>query len=162
MATRPVSAAGMRELFAQNSGHVLLALVAFRHDDLSEPVRIVNDMQSLTYGGNNYIGLPFQLTLPTDTEDEIPAIQMTVDNVDRQLVELLRTPESPPGVDIEVVRVDEAGTVTSELGPLDFSLLDAKITAAKVTLKIGYLIDVLNEPATGQIFNPSLAPGLFR
>tara|TARA_A100000171_G_scaffold28305_3_gene26442 strand:+ start:2717 stop:3202 length:486 start_codon:yes stop_codon:yes gene_type:complete len=160
--TRAISASGLRELFAQESGHVLLAAVTFDHADLDDPVRLVNDMQSLQHNGTTYLGLPFELTLPPDSEDEIPTLQMKLDNVDRSLVTLLRSVEGPPAVDVEIVRVDPQGATTSELGPLPFSLLDSRFGATSVTLKIGYLTDVLNEPATREIFNPSVAPGLFR
>ncbi|MFP1683332.1 DUF1833 family protein [Alloalcanivorax sp. C16-1] len=159
---RPISAAGLRELFARESAHVLLAAVTFDHEMLAEPVRLVNDMQALQHNGQTYMALPFELTLPPDSEDEVPALQLKIDNVDRSLAAILRSVTDPPSVDVEILRVDEAGTVTSEMGPLSFSLLDASIGAAAVTLKIGYLVDVLNEPATKEIFNPSLAPGLFR
>lgn len=160
--TRAISATGLRELFVQESGHVLLAAVTFDHDDLDDPVRLVNDMRPLQHNGSTYTGLPFEVTLPPDSEDEIPTLQMKLDNVDRLLVTLLRSVEGPPSVGVEIVRVDPQGTVTSELGPLPFSLLDSQFGATSVTLKIGYLTDVLNEPATREIFNPSLAPGLFR
>lgn len=160
MTTRTITADGLRELFAQHSGSVMLALVTFDHSTLPEPVRLVNDTRSLEYGGNTYIALPFELDLPDDVEDKVPSIELKVDNVDRRMVQLLRSVSDPPDVTIEIVRVSN-GMVTGELGPLDFSLLDASITAETVTLQIGYAVDILNEPATQHIFNPGTAPALF-
>lgn len=160
MATRNISAEGLRELFAQHSGSVMLAIATFHHATLPEPIRLVNDTRALEYGDNSYIALPFQLDLPDDVEDKVPNIELKVDNVDRRLVQLLRSVSDPPDVTIEIVRVSD-NAVTGELGPLDFSLLDAKIGAQTVTLQIGYAVDILNEPATQHIFNPGTAPALF-
>lgn len=159
---RAISADGLRELFAQNSGHALLVLATFDHPDLPEPIRLVNDVQGLDYDGHAYIGLPFEASMPTDAEDDIPTVQMRVDNVDQTLIELLRSISAPADVVLEVVRVAPNRVITTEIGPLDFSLLDSRATDTTVTLKIGYLIDLLNAQATSEIFSSSLAPGLFK
>lgn len=160
MTVRNISAEGLRELFAQNSGAVMLTLLTFSHATLPTPIRLVNDRRPLTYGGQSYIALPFEMTLPDDLEERIPSVEVKIDNVGRELVTLLRSTSEIVAVDVEVVRVQN-GVVTSELGPLDFSLLDAKITPQTITLSIGYAIDILNEQATKEIFNPGTAPALF-
>ncbi|USZ48140.1 DUF1833 family protein [Halomonas sp. DN3] len=160
MAVRSISADTMRELFAQNSGAMMLACVQFTHAQMSEPARIVNNTENIQFNGQTYIGLPFELTLPSDTEERIPTVEMRVDNVDRTLVDLLRSVDSPPGVRLDIVRV-QGGAVTPEIGPLDFVLLNSDIGVDVVTLSIGYAMDILNEPAVAEIFNPGLAPGLF-
>lgn len=160
--SRTISPAGLRELFAQHSGHVLLTLLTVSHATLPEPLRLVNDRRSLEHDGHTWTALPFELVLPADTEDEIPHVELRIDNVGRVLTELLRTVAEPVDVELSVVRVAPDGSVTPELGPLDFSLLDAQIRTDVITARLGYEIDVLNEPATREIFNPSLAPGLFK
>ena len=160
MTVRNISAEGLRELFAQNSGAVMLTLLTFSHATLPTPIRLVNDRRPLTYG-QSYIALPFEMTLPDDLEERIPNVEVKIDNIGRELVTLLRSTSEIVAVDVEVVRVQN-GTVTSELGPLDFSLLDAKITPQTITLSIGYAIDILNEQATKEIFNPGTAPALFQ
>lgn len=166
--SRTITAEGLRELFAQSSGHLLLALLTFEHASLPEPIRLVNDRIPLEFDGHTHQPLPYELVLPADLEDQIPHVEIRIDNVSQLLVELLRSQLEPVDVVLDIVRVappaigSQQRGVFRELGPLDFSLLDAQITPAVITLRLGYLIDVLNMPATQHIMNPSLAPGLYR
>lgn len=166
--SRAISAEGLRELFAQESGHLMLALLTIPHATLPEPIRLVNDRAALEYEGHTYQPLPFELTLPADLEDQIPHIELRIDNIGRALVELLRSQLEPVEVVVDLVRVappaigSTAREVVREMGPLDFSLLDVQIGPAVITARLGYVIDILNTAATQHIMNPSLAPGLFR
>lgn len=160
--SRTISPDALRELFAQHSDHVLLTLLTISHVTLSDPLRLVNDRRNLEYGDHTWTALPFELVLPADTEEEIPYVELRIDNIGRVLTELLRSVAEPVNVELSVVRVAPDGSVTPELGPFDFSLLDAQIRPDVITARLGYEIDVLNEPATREIFNPSLAPGLFK
>lgn len=161
MAVRNLSAAALRELFAQHSGVPMFACVTFTHATLNEPARIINNTESLTYNGNVYTALPFEMTLPDDVEDRVPSLEIRIDNVERTLIELLRTVvDDLPAVQIEIVRVQNGG-VHREIGPLSFSLMSHEIDVDTVTLQVGLALDILNEPATQEILNPGLAPGLF-
>lgn len=161
MSIRTLSASAVRELFAQHSGAVLLACVTFDHPTMDTPARVVNNAEDITFDGHLYRGLPFELSLPDDVEDRVPNLEIRIDNVERTLIELLRTVVSElPSVVIDIVRVQD-GIVTREIGPLSFSLIGHEITVDSVTLTVGHAIDILNEPATQEIFNPGLAPGLF-
>lgn len=161
MSIRNISAEGLRDLFDQHTGSAMFALVSFYEPNGTMYARVVNNTENITHNGAEYIGLPFELTLPNSSDEQIPQLTLKVSNVDRTLVELLRGVEEPPNVAIEVVRVTLAGNVTTELGPMDMSLLSADISAASVSLTIGYQDDILNSPATGDIFNPGTSPALF-
>ena len=159
--SRTITADGLRELFAQDSGQPLLPLLTITHDTLPEPIRVVSDRQALTFAGQSYQPFSFELTLPVDTEDETPHVQVTMDNVGRELVRLLRLVLDPVAFQLDIVRVAPDG-VHREMGPLDFSLLAApQISASTITLNLGYVIDVLNMPATQDVMNHGVAPGLF-
>lgn len=161
MAVRSISAEGLRDLFAQHTDSVMLALVSFYEPDSTNYARVVNNTEAIEHNGASYIGLPFQLSLPSSSDEQVPQLTMTVDNVERTLVELLRSVDEPPSVSIEVIRVNRQGVTTSELGPMEFSLLGTDITPESVILQIGYANDILNSPATGDIFNPGTAPAMF-
>lgn len=161
MTVRNISAGAMRELFAQHSGAAMLACLTFDHPSMTTPARIVNNTENITFNGNTYSALPFELTLPDDIEDKIPSLEIRIDNVERTLVDLLRSVvDDLPAVTVDIVRV-QGGTVTREIGPLSLSLMQSEINTDAVTLTVGHAIDILNEPATQEIFNPGMAPGLF-
>lgn len=162
MSVRNISAGAMRELFAQHSGAVMLACLTFDHPTMAAPVRVVNNTQDVTHDGQIYTALPFEVTLPDDIEDRVPSLEITIDNVDRTLVELLRTVVTDlPSVQLEIVRAQDY-TTTREIGPLSLSLIGSDINVDTVTLTVGHAIDILGEVATSEIFNPGTAPALFR
>jgi len=161
MAVRPISAEGLRDLFAQHSSSSMFPLVTFYDDDNTVYARVTNNNETIVHYGTEYVSFPFTLKLPSDTEEEVPQLKMTVSNVERSLVDLLRSVVDAPNVTIEVVRVTLQGDVTTELGPLDFSLVGSNMSAESVSLTIGYTNDILNSNATGEIFNPGTAPALF-
>ena len=161
MTVRNISAGAMRELFAEHSGAAMFACLTFDHPTMSAPERVVNNTEDVTYDGQTYTALPFELTLPDDVEDRAPSLEIRIDNVERSLVELLRSVVTDlPSVQLEIVRVQDS-TVTLEIGPLSLSLLSSDINVDVVTLTVGHAIDILNEPGTKEIFNPKTAPGLF-
>ncbi|KFF50452.1 hypothetical protein GY26_01820 [Gammaproteobacteria bacterium MFB021] len=161
MAVRSISAEGLRDIFAQHTASAIFALVTFYSDDTSRYIGVVNNNGPIVHNGVEYIGLPFQFELPSNDDEQVPQLTMTIDNVDRTLVDLLRGITEAPPVTVEVIRVTQAGETATELGPMDFSLLSADTDAAVVVLQIGYTNDILNSPATGEIFNPGTAPALF-
>lgn len=161
MTVRNISAGAMRELFAQHSGAAMFACLTFDHPTMTAPVRVVNNTVDITHNGELYTGLPFEPVLPDDIEDRVPSLEIRIDNVDRQLVEILRTVVTDlPSVLLEIIRV-QGGVTTTEIGPLALSLISSDINVDVVTLTVGHAIDILNEPATSEIFNPGTAPGLF-
>lgn len=156
-----ISADGLRALFAEETGDIFLPLLTITHADLAAPIRVVADTIDMTYGANTYVGLPFELSLPPDTEDRVPEVSLTVDNVDQQIVQAVRTITSPPTVTLEIVRKDNGGVITSELGPMNFRMNSSNYDALKVSATLGYESDFLNEPATIHRFDPVTAPGVF-
>ena len=158
---RAITAVGLAELFAQNSSHAFLCLATFTHATLPTPIRLVNNKAAIVYGGNTFTPLAFDLALAVDAEDQVPSLTLTVDNVDQRFIELIRSITDKPSVKIEVVRVNEAGTVILELGPMDFMLNGSQMDSGKVDLTLGFESDILNQSATQDIFSPSVSPGLF-
>ncbi|MEC8919181.1 MAG: DUF1833 family protein [Pseudomonadota bacterium] len=161
MAVRSISAEGLRDLFAEHTASAMFALVTFYSDDETRYVGVVNNLENVTHNGVEYIGLPFEFELPSNDDEQVPQLTMTIDNVDRALVDLVRSVTEAPPVIVEIIRVTQGGITATELGPMDFSLLNADITAGSVSLQIGYTNDILNSPATGDIFNPGTAPAMF-
>ena len=161
MSIRQISAEGLRDMFAQNTDAAVFALLTFTHPSLSEPERLVNNTESITYDGQEYTGFPFYFTPPAEEEDREAVATVEVSNVDRRLTEVLRSIQGLAGVDIQVVRWKQ-GAVTREMHIPGMYLMSADINAEKASLQISHAFDILNEPATQDILNPGTAPGLYR
>ena len=161
MSIRQISPEGLHDMFAQNTDAAVFCLLTFTHPNISEPIRLVNNNEALTYDGHEYMGFPFEFTPPAEEEDREAVANVEVSNVDRRLVESLRTIQSLAGVDIQVVRWKQ-GAVTREMHIPGMYLMSADINAEKASLQISHAFDILNEPATQEILSPGTAPGLFQ
>ncbi len=114
MSIRQISAEGLRDMFAQNTDAAVFALLTFTHPSLSEPLRLVNNTEAITYDGQSYEAFPFKFTPPAEDEEREAVATVKVSNVDRRLAEVLRQIQGLAGVDIQVVRWKQ-DTVTREM-----------------------------------------------
>jgi hypothetical protein len=154
---RSLSSAAVRALTAQETGEVFLMLVTITHDDIA-PLYFANNTETITSRGHDYLGWPFQVALPDEREDAMPAVQLRIDNIDRRIMESIRGLSTAPAVALEVVLASAPDVV--EAGPFAFTLRGVEYDALTIT---GTLApeDVLNEPAMQFSFTPDLFPGLF-
>lgn len=143
---------------AQETGEVFLVLLTLDHADLAAPIRVVDNNEDIVSGGDTYVAFPFELTLPSDVEGRVPSARLVVDNVDRQIVQAVRSVSSAVDVTIEVILASDPDTI--EAGPFTAKLRNIDYDAAQVS---GDLVfeEVLSQPYPGQSFNPATTPGLF-
>lgn len=157
--SRNVSSLFRSAAFAQETDQVYLVLLKIEHSSLSVPIRVVNNFTNITSNGEEYIGFPFDLELPQDLEDALPSVNLTICNVDRQIVLAIRSLLGPPTMSISVCLASSPDTI--EAGPYLMTLREANYDTMAVT---GTLMseDMLNEAYPGDYFTPSNFPGLFK
>ncbi len=107
--------------------------------------------------GEPFIHFPFRVTLPDDTEEAVRAT-LEIDNVDRQIVQAVRSISSPPTVTLEVVLASTPDVV--EAGPFVFELQGARYDAAVVRGELAFE-PILDLAVPGDVMSPGLFPGLF-
>ena len=156
--SRSLSSTFLEAIYSQETSEVFLLLLEIDHDDLSGPIRVANNYANVTSSGNTYVGFPFELSLPADFEDQLPAITLTICNVDRQVVDAVRTIDGPATADLSVVLASDPDTI--EIGPLSLTLREVSYDALTVSGSL-QPEDLLNEPFPGDIFSPGNYPGLF-
>ena len=144
--------------YAQETDQVFLVILEINHASLAEPIRVVNNYENITSNGNLYVGCPFDIELPGDFEDALPSVTLTVCNVDRQIVEAVRSVTGPPTISIAVVLASSPDSI--EAGPFVMTLRTASYNSLIVS---GTIMpeDVLNEAYPGEYFTPGNFPGLF-
>lgn len=152
-----VSADFREGAFAQETGIAPLFLLEIDHESLSEPIRVVNNQTDIVSNGDTYVGLAFEIDLPSEDGDQA-RVQVRIDNVDRVIVDSLRAATGRPTFTLSVVLADTPDMV--EAGPFAMTLSEADYDAGQVT---GVLVfeDILSEPFPGDSFIPSTHPGLF-
>lgn len=92
--------------FAPETGAMLFFMVTIDHADLSSPIRVVNNNENIDFGGYEYIGYPFELTLPNDIEDQDVIGHLVIDNVSQEIAQAIRSISSAPTVSITLIRYD--------------------------------------------------------
>lgn len=156
--SRTVSSVFRSAAFAQQTDQIYLILVVINHASLAQPIRVVNNFSNITSNGNEYIGCPFDLELPGDSEEALPGASIIICNVDRQIVQAVRSVTGPPTITISVILASSPNTV--EAGPYSMILREANYDTMSVS---GNIVseDVLNESYPGDSFTPGNFPGLF-
>lgn len=156
--SRTLSSAARHGVFAQETGEVYLVILEIDHTDLSVPIRVVNNTEDVVSNGDTYLAFPFNVALPPDTDQGVVSVTLTIDNVDRQIVDALRDVTSPPIVSISVLLASSPNTI--EAGPYNMTVGDADYDALSVNFQLTFE-DILNEPFPALRFNPPQYPGLF-
>ena len=156
--SRTLSQAARQAVNAQETDEVFLLLLTLDHEDLAEPIRVVNNTEDVVSRSDTYIAYPFEIALPDEDPESVARVTLRIDNVDREIVKSLRAISSPLSVGLEVVMAASPDTV--EAGPFNMTLVSAEYDALTVTGDLAFE-DVLNEPFPGASYVPSEYPGLF-
>ncbi len=156
--SRTLSQAAHQAVNAQETDEAFLLLLTIDHDELAEPIRVVNNTEDITSRGDLYIAYPFEIALPGEDPENVARVSLRIDNVDRQIVHSLRSVPAPLAVALEVVLASSPDT--AEAGPFNMTLAAAEYDALVVTGELAFE-DVLNEPFPGRSYIPSEHPGLF-
>lgn len=166
--SRTLSSAFTSAINGQETGEVVIALLTITHPDMSSPlylssdptVRISDDplLYATASRSNSYIFLPFTFTLPDDKSDSTPRVEIVFDNINRQMISLLRSISSPPSVLMEVVLASSPDLVEISLP----SMILSDVTMSDTTISASLVTDhLINEPFPAGAFTPGYFPGLF-
>lgn len=156
---REFSAAARENLLATSANEPFLVLLEITHADLAVPVRVVNDTQNLTSNGIEFIGCPFNVTLPDDVAGQMPQAQLEVDNIGRDLTQWLEYSRGGQGARCRIMQVMRSDPNTIEFD-MTLDLTNMKITNETVSGSLGFE-NMLNRTGTIPTFTPQNAPGLW-
>jgi hypothetical protein len=135
-----------------------LILLEISHADLATPIRVCNDTQDLTSGGNLYVAMPFEFTLPDDSGDN-PRAELVMANVGRELMAPLEAAGGGQGATCRVRVVRRSLPNNYEI---DITVVLGVVIADPLTVRaqLGYDL-LLDWAAVGIRYDPVTAPGLF-
>lgn len=143
---------------ARETGEVFLVLLTLSHPDMMVPVRLVSNTEAITSRGQAFVAFPFDITLPQEGTDSIPEVRLTVDNVDRQIMQMLRSLPSAPDVLIEIVLASSPDVVEYDTGTLKLFRVSYDALSIQGTLSAG---DFLGEPFPAHSFTRTNFSALF-
>lgn len=155
-------------LFAQQSGEVALLLLTITHPSLATPIRLTTDptvrltTDPLLYGttsrGHDYLFVGMEVALPEEQDKSPPSSKLVISNVDRSIIPLIRSINSPAQVQMEGLLVSDLSTVEFTVPALD--IVNVTYDAGQITADL--MMDVFaSEPYPAGNFDPASFPGIF-
>lgn len=119
---RTMSAAALTALGAQQTSEVFLNLldISLTIGGAMQQYHFVNNTQSITRNGLVYTPLGFKVVLPREGE-EVTAATISIDVVDREVIEIMRKAEDIPTVSFIIILASNLDG-DPEAGPFNFQL----------------------------------------
>lgn len=124
--------------------------------------RISETADDIVYGlssrGNNFIFLPLNISLPNEEHGALPHFNITIHDVTRQLIPLIRQFGSSPNVLLELVLSSSPDEVEASFPNFKMSSIsyNANTITADLTIE-----SFAVEPFPQHTFTPAYFPGLF-
>lgn len=153
---RTLSQAALASIHAQETDEVWLVLLTISGTGMTT-IRVVNNTEDVYSRGDTFLAFPFEIQLPGEDADMPPAARLRIDNVDKRIVEAVRSINTPPNVTIEVVLASQPNTV--EIAFTNMTMRSVEYDADSVR---GDLVfeTIFSEPVTYSV-TPNRFPGLF-
>lgn len=155
---RPLSQLARATINAQETGEVFVMLLTLHHDTLQAPIRVCDDNVNLVSRGNTFVAFPFELAIGSDNDETPVRPKLTIQAVDRQIIQAVRRATSPVRCDVEVVLASQPDVV--EIAETGFVLREVTISATTIVGELSY-DDLLNDPYPADEIGPALFPGVF-
>lgn len=128
-----------------------IALFRISHPELEAPLRFSTDNTERlqddpeiygtrsTWGGANPVSEPFlwviaSAVLPGDAEDASATAQIVLENLDSEMVELVRSVTTPPDIDIAIVLESSPDLIEEE--HLGLQIVSCDVNAGEIVLSI--------------------------
>lgn len=156
---RSLSSAARQALFAQQTGEAIIILLTLTEASLPAPIRVCTAGEDVVSNGETYQAFPFEITMPDDTDEAPPTVRLTIDAVDRRIIEAVRAAEGAIAVQMQVVFSSDLDQV--EVMPGEFKLTEVEYSALSVEGTLSYE-DILSEPYPADTFTPAKFPGMPR
>jgi len=153
---RTLSNTALAAMNAQQSGEVWLVLLTISNPGI-ETIRVVNNNEAIVSRGNTYLAFPFEIELPGQDPDSPSSARLRIDNIDKRIVEAVRSISTPPIITIEVVLASQPDTV--EIGYTDLTLRAVEYDVNSVRGELTFE-SIFSEPVTLTI-TPNRFPGMF-
>lgn len=142
-----------------STGDAVLFLLTLTHDSFDAPIRVVNDRTDVVSNGNTFTAMAFDLTLAVDDSKTLPAMTLTMDNVDRSIIREIRELPSPPEFLVQVILASNPDQV--EIGFPEMSVSTIQYDAMTIRTQV-VVSDMLNMKYPRGSCTPASNPGLYQ
>jgi hypothetical protein len=156
--SRSLSTLMQQSIYSAETGDAFIILLTLSHADLATPVCVTSDAVTTVSNGTSFLPFPFDLVLPNDLDVKSYRAKLVIDNIDRSIVQAVRSLATAPTILIQIVRAAAPNVIEAQF--VDFKLTNVSYDAYRVTGDLT-VEDFTAEPYPAAIFSPGLFPGLF-
>ncbi len=141
---------------------VWLFLVDISHDSFDDTIRLCNNEETVTSNNDLYLPTGIQVSLPDESADEMPSVNMLIADVDKTILTKLRgVPIQNSPRPVVTIRLVMAITPDSpEAGPFRFELEQHTRSKEGLVFKLG-VENILRKAFPGLNVLPQFYPNLF-
>lgn len=156
---KPLSSSLKANLNTITSDEHPLILLEITHEDLSIPLRVVNDKKEVISQGEAFIPCPFELVLPDENEGQLPRASIKITNVGRALTYWIERSMGAMGAEIKIIIIQRSNPNLHEWS-ITMGMSNVVMDIENVTASLDFR-DILNLPAVPIIYNVAKSPGLY-
>ena len=138
--------------YAPETDDVWLLLVVLEHPDLTDPIRVANNLEDVVSNGETFTACPFDFTLPSSLEDSSPRARIRLPNVSKEVIKAVREIDSPASISFMIVLGENPDLVEFEYRGM--TLTEVTADAGTISGDVGFE-DIRLEPFPSHGFNPS-------
>lgn len=128
---RTVSADVQRELYLPQTSYCFLPLAKIDSTELVSPVYLVSNNEDIVSNGITYLKCQFEFTPPAEVDGTPQNASISLDGVDRSIIEIIQSIENPLTITISVIEASSPDVV--EFGAWEFTLRNVSFNASKVS-----------------------------
>jgi hypothetical protein len=145
-------------LTSEETSEVYTTLVTVKDNEGTVLARFTDDSVDTTYAGSNFVAYPFSISLPDNQEGRETTAQLTLTNVDRQLIEAVRASTGFLYATLRVVLASDTSIVMVYYPDMEMRRLtyNTDILSGELTYE-----SFLNEPYPKDLMVARHFPGLF-
>lgn len=155
--------------YAQETDEVFVVLVTLDSEELTEPIRICSDpkekfddlgdeIYGISSNGDRYIFIPFDIWLPRDDRTGTVSAKLSIENLDRRIIETARSVTRPVSVRMQCVLASDPDTIELDFDNFQLSNVKYDVMSVDGDLTLNYWG---LEPFPSNTFTPANFPGLF-
>lgn len=156
---RDISANMRAAAYAEQTGEAVITLLTLSSPTWPVPIRVCDAGETVVSRSEEYSHFPFKLERPGEDGEAPPTASLTIDNVDRRIVEAVRQLTGDLTVTVETVLASDPDAV--EEGPISVVMRNVEYDASTVRGDLYPEEDLLNEPCPADSYTPGRFPGLF-
>lgn len=159
---RDVEPAAILAANLPQTSEIYIYLVTFSHAVLDSPIRICNDVAPVISNGHTYLPYGFDYTPPDDRPEEINNGTLSVDAIDRVVVEMVNAvgeTDDPLNIEIQEILISDPDTPIYDPVSYTARVFVGTTYTVDMTLEFSFPFD---EPIPGATFSRDKFPGLHR